>query len=123
MSDFQSKLLHVRIRVRDLERSVKFYSEVLGFEEKHRSVSPAGNDLRFLQLPGNETLIELCYTPGVELEVPEDLMHLGITVENLAEFRAKWEPTGIEFWPAEGPVNGRIYFIDDPDGYEIELLA
>ena len=60
MSEFQSRFLHTRIRVRDIDRSVSFYTEVFGFKEFRRSVSPAGNQLCFLQLPGNETLIELC---------------------------------------------------------------
>jgi lactoylglutathione lyase len=122
MSEFQSKFLHTRIRVHDLDRSVKFYSEVFGFQELRRSTSPAGNQLCFLQLPGNETLIELCYTPGVEFDFPEDIFHLAFSVPDLHEFRKKWEPTSIEFWPEEGPVNDHFYFIDDPDGYEIEVI-
>ena len=58
---FQSKFLHVRIRVHDLDRSIQFYTEVFGFKEIRRSVSPAGNNLAFIELPGNETVIELCY--------------------------------------------------------------
>lgn len=122
MSDFQSKFLHTRIRVRDLERSIKFYTEVFGFKELRRSISPAGNYLAFIQLPGNDTLIELCYTPGFEFDFPEDIFHFAISVEDLSEFRKKWEPEGIEFWPEEGPVNDAFYFIDDPDGYEIEVM-
>lgn len=122
MSEFQSKFLHTRIRIRDVERSVKFYTEVFGFTELRRSISPAGNQLIFLQLPGNETLLELCYTPGFEFSFPEDIFHLAISVESLSEFREKWEPQGIEFWPEEGPVGNHFYFIDDPDGYEIEVI-
>lgn len=122
MPDFQPKFLHTRIRVRDLDRSVKFYTEVFGFKELRRSVSPAGNQLCFIQLPGSETLIELCFTPVVEFDFPEDIFHFAFSVLDLAEFRKKWEPTGIEFWPEEGPVNDNFYFIDDPDGYEIEVM-
>ncbi|MDO8589575.1 MAG: VOC family protein [Armatimonadota bacterium] len=122
MAGFRPKFLHVRIRVRDIDRSVKFYSEVFGFKEQRRSTSPAGNQLCFLELPGNETLIELCCTPGVEFEFPEDIFHLAFSVEDLHEFRRGWEPAGIEFWPEDGPVGERFYFIDDPDGYEIEVM-
>ena len=69
MAEFQSRFLHARIRVRDMERAVKFYKGVFGFREQRRSVSPAGNQLCFLELPGNETLLELCFTPGVEFEL------------------------------------------------------
>ena len=122
MSEFRPKFLHTRIRVRDMDRSVKFYTEVFGFRELRRGVSPAGNHLCFIELPGNETQIELCFTPGVEFEFPEDVLHFAFSVEDLEQFRKKWEPAGIEFWPEDGPVDGRFYFIDDPDGYEIEVM-
>jgi len=43
-------------------------------------------------------------------------------VADLHEFRKRWEPSGIEFWPEAGPVNDAFYFISDPDGYEIEVM-
>ena len=123
MPDHQSKFLHCRIRVHDLEKSVKFYSDVIGFRKRHESISPSGHQLVFLELPGNSTLLELCYQPNSpDFAVPEDLMHFGISCPDLDEFRRRWEPEGIEFWPAEGPVSGRFYFINDPDGYEVEIL-
>ena len=123
MADFQSTFLHCRIRVRDLDRSANFYTEVLGMRELRRSTSPAGNQLCFLALPGNDTQIELCYSPDFgDLVFPEDIFHFAFSVFDLAEFRKKWEPAGIEFWPTEGPVNGHFYFIDDPNGYEIEVI-
>jgi lactoylglutathione lyase len=123
MAEFQPKFLHTRIRVKDLNKTVEFYTKLFGFSESGRHISPAGNQLCFLTLPGNETQIELAYSPdNVNFEVPEDLIHFAITVPDLEGFRKKWEPTGIEFWPDEGPVGGRFYFIDDPDGYEIEVM-
>lgn len=121
---FQSKFLHVRIRVKDLEETIRFYTEVFGFEEIRRSTSPAGNKLAFLQLPGNETLLELAWSADMaKFDFPEDIFHFAFSVPSLEEFRKKWEPRGVEFWPAEGPVNHRFYFVDDPNGYEIEVLA
>lgn len=123
MSDFTPRFLHCRIRVRDIDRSVKFYTELFGMKELRRSTSPAGNQLCFLELPGNQTQIELCYSPDFgEFDFPEDIFHFAISVQDLDDFRRRWEPEGIEFWPAEGPVNGYFYFIDDPDGYEIEVM-
>ena len=123
MSDFQSKFLHTRIRVKDMEQTIKFYTEIFGFMTSDKHISPAGNQLCFLRLTGNQTEIELAYSPDYgEFTVPEDLIHFAITVLNLDEFRKHWEPTGIEFWPADGPVNGHFYFINDPNGYEVEVM-
>jgi len=53
------KLLHTRYRVNDLERTVKFYRDVLGLEEIRRHKSPRGSELAFLKAPGSEEQIEL----------------------------------------------------------------
>ncbi len=123
MTDFQCRFLHCRIRVRYIERSIRFYSEVFGFRKVGESTSPAGNQLAFMELPGNNTLIELCYQPDApDFSFPEDIFHFAFSTPDLDGFRQRWEPEGIEFWPEDGPVGGRFYFISDPDGYEIEVL-
>ena len=123
MPEFQPKFLHCRIRVRDIDGSVEFYTQLFGFEKVRESTSPAGNRLAFLELPGNNTRIELCYQPdSPDFSFPEDIFHFAFSVPDLDAFRKRWEPEGIEFWPEDGPVNGAFYFIDDPDGYEIEVL-
>src|SRR5262245_49207682 len=58
------KLLHTRYRVNDLEKTVKFYKEVLGLEETRRHKSPRGSELVFLKAPASEELIELCCFPS-----------------------------------------------------------
>jgi len=55
------KLLHTRYRVNDLDKTVKFYKDVLGLEETRRHKSPRGSELVFMKAPGSEELIELCY--------------------------------------------------------------
>lgn len=122
-----AKLLHTRFRVSDLERSIRFYCDHLGFELRGRTDrSPAGNQLAFLRLPGNAHELELCYSPDYELKVPEDLMHIAIAVPDLIAFCGELESKGIEIWPdnwREAFQRGnKMAFIDDPDGYEIELL-
>src|SRR5690606_39720514 len=76
-SDVCSSDLHTRFRVSDLERSIRWYCDNLGFQVTRRTDrSPAGNQLAFLELPGNDHAIELCYSPDYDLKVPEDLMHI-----------------------------------------------
>jgi len=120
------KLLHTRIRVGDLERSIKFYCENLGFELRGRNDrSPAGNKLAFLRMPGSEHEIELCWSPDYDLKVPEDLMHFAIGYPDLIAKCEELEQKGIEIWPNNWRTalqETKMDFIDDPDGYEIELL-
>lgn len=121
------KLLHVRIRVSDLGRSIRWYTENLGFELQRRTArSPQGNQLAFLGLPGNEVAIELCYSPDFELAVQEDLMHFAIGVPDLAAFCDELEKKGLEIWPGKWrdklAAGSKMAFITDPDGYEVELL-
>jgi lactoylglutathione lyase len=120
-----SKLLHTRYRVNDLERTIKFYKEVLGLEETRRQKSPRGSELAFLKAPGSEELIELCYFPDSgPVQVQPDLTHLAFEVASLDEFEKHINKLGIRFsdGPHLKPDGGGIAFIDAPEGYEIELI-
>ncbi|HEX5790380.1 MAG TPA: VOC family protein, partial [Luteolibacter sp.] len=61
IDDIMIRFLHTRIRVQDLDRSIAFYSK-LGYLEKERKTSPQGNQLAFLELPGNEVFLELTWS-------------------------------------------------------------
>jgi lactoylglutathione lyase len=118
------KLLHTRYRVNDLERTVKFYRDILGLEEVRRSKSPRGSELVFLKAADSEELIEICFFPGSEsVKVQPDLTHLAFAVESLEEFAKHLAAHGLKY--SDGPTpsgNGMIAFIDAPEGYEIELI-
>ncbi len=121
------KLLHTRVRVSDLERSIKWYCDNLGFRVKSRtSRSPAGNQIAHLELEGNDHTIELTWSEDYDLNVPDDLMHFAIGVPNLMAFCEELEGKGIEIWPENWrevfPRGKKMAFITDPDNYEIELL-
>lgn len=119
------KFLHTRIRVSDLDKSIDWYSSTCGFKCTRRTdKSPAGNQLAFLELPGNEHFLELCYSPDYEVKVPEDLMHTCIGVPDLKSYCQMLEDAGVEVWPGDwkGKENFRMAFITDPDGYEVEIL-
>lgn len=122
------KFLHTRIRVSDLEKTIEFY-QTLGFELTRRNdKSPAGNQLAFMDLPGNEHFLELCYSPDFKVEFPEDLMHTALGVEDIMEYCDRVEKAGIEVWPGDWretfPTGEKkkMAFVTDPDGYEVEIL-
>src|SRR5712671_8074975 len=97
-----TKLLHTRYRLNDLERSVKFYKEVLGLEEVRRHKSPRGSELAFLKAPESEELIELCYFPASgPVKVQPDLTHLAFEVQSLEAFGKHLEKMGLEY--SDGP--------------------
>jgi lactoylglutathione lyase len=119
------KLLHTRYRINDLERTVKFYKEVLGLQEAGRHKSPRGSELVFLKAPASEELIELCYFPDSgPVQVQPDLTHLAFEVESLEDFAKHLKKLGMKYsdGPHLKPDGGGIAFIDAPEGYEIELI-
>jgi len=119
------KLLHTRYRVNDLERTIKFYREVLGLEEITRHKSPRGSELVFLKAPGSDEQIEITYFPGSgPVQVQPDLTHLAFAVDSLEEFGRHLAKHGLKY--SDGPTTtstGTVFaFIDAPEGYEIELI-
>ena len=120
-----TKLLHTRYRVDDLEKTVKFYQDVLGLEEVRRHKSPRGSELVFLKTPGSEELIELCCFPASgPVKVQPDLTHLAFQVDSLDEFGKHLAKLGLKYsdGPHLKPDGGGIAFIDAPEGYEVELI-
>jgi lactoylglutathione lyase len=120
------KLLHTRMRVNDLERTVKFYEQALGLKVSRRHTSPRGAQLAFIATPNSDEEIELCQMPAgaPSVQVQPDLMHLAFEVENLAAFESELKKKG--FALSDGPTQtgsgSVIAFIDAPEGYEIELI-
>ena len=121
------KFLHTRIRVSNLESTIAFY-ESLGFQCTGRTdKSPAGNQLAFLELSGNEHFLELCYSPDYRLKVPEDLIHTAVGYPDIIAKCDELEKKGVAIWPdgwrqkfSRG--GSKMAFVTDPDGYEVELL-
>ena len=120
------RLLHTRYRLEDLERSVRFYKEILGLEEVRRHKSPRGSELVFLKATHSEETIELCHFPSSgPVQVQPDLTHLAFEVGSLEEFGRHLERHGLKY--SDGPTyrpdgSGGFAFIDAPEGYEIELI-
>lgn len=119
------KLLHTRYRVNDLERTVKFYREILGLQEIRRHKSPRGSELVFLKAPESEELIEICHFPGSDsVQVQPDLTHLAFEVDSLEEFGKHLAKFGLKYsdGPTLRPDGSGFAFIDAPESYEIELM-
>jgi len=120
-----TKLLHTRYRVNDLERTIRFYRDVLGLKEVKRHKSPRGSELVFLKAPESPEEIEICFFPGSEpVRVQPDLTHLAFEVDSLEEFAKHLAKLGLKY--SDGPTtssSGTVFaFIDAPEGYEIELI-
>jgi lactoylglutathione lyase len=119
------KLLHTRMRVSDLDETIRFYTTVLGLDVIERKTSPRGSHLAFLKVPNSDELIELTsFPPSGPVKVQQDLVHLAFQVESLDETIASLNTQGVEI--TDGPTTtssgSRFVFIDAPDGYEIELI-
>jgi lactoylglutathione lyase len=120
------RFLHTRIRVQSLDASIAFY-EKLGYTEKERKESPEGNQLAFLELPGNDVFLELTWSENYKTTCPEDLMHTALGVNDIIAYCDRVENAGIEIWPSgwreKFSTGGRkMAFVTDPDGYEVEIL-
>lgn len=119
------KLLHTRMRVSDMDQTIRFYTDILGLEVMERKVSPRGSHLAFLKVPNSEELIELCSFPASgPVTVQEDLVHLAFEVDNLDHTVTALQEKGIPITdgPTRSSSGSRFIFIDAPDGYEIELI-
>jgi lactoylglutathione lyase len=118
--------LHVRMRVNDLDASVRFYENALGLKVSRTHLSPRGAKLVFLALPGTDAEIELCQMPAgaPAVQVQPDLMHLAFSVDDLEAFAAGLKSRGyaLSDGPARTGSGSVIAFIDAPEGYEVELI-
>ena len=127
----QGRFLHTMIRVGDLDRSVKFYTELLGMKELRRRDVPDGKyTLAFLGYgQGNaegQGEIELTYNYGVEkYEQGNAFGHLAVGVPDVAAACEAVRAGGGKVTREAGPVKFGttiIAFVEDPDGYKIELI-
>lgn len=119
------KLLHTRYRVKDLEKTVRFYTEVLGLKETRRHTSGRGSQLVFLKAPQGDEEIELCkFDESGPVVVGPDLTHLAFEVDDLEKFAEQAKAKGYPLSDGPHKTSGGsvIAFIDAPEGYEIELI-
>ncbi len=114
------KLGHTMIRVRDLDRSIEFYSGFLGLHETRRK-DLGDAILVFLGDGESDYRIELTFNKdGRDYELGSQFGHLAVHADDLDAVVAQVEAAG--WWYRKSPVPGRYIFVKDPDGYDIEIL-
>jgi len=124
-----SRFLHTMLRVGDLQRSVDFYTKLLGMKELRRRDVPDGKYTLAFVGYGDEdssSVIELTYNYGVEkYDQGTAFGHLAIGVPDVAGTCEAVRKGGGKVTREAGPVKFGttvIAFIEDPDGYKIELV-
>ncbi|NGM23753.1 lactoylglutathione lyase [Roseomonas stagni] len=125
-----SSLLHTMIRVGNLERSVDFYTRLLGMKELRRRDVPEGKyTLVFVGYAEEATgaaVVELTYNYGTEkYDLGNAFGHLAVGVPDVYGMCEALRAAGAKITREPGPVKFGttvIAFVEDPDGYKIELI-
>ncbi|MDP1531666.1 lactoylglutathione lyase [Rhodoferax sp.] len=123
------RLLHTMLRVGNLQRSIDFYTQVLGMTLLRTSENPAYKyTLAFVGYGSNpeHAELELTYNWGVDhYELGTAYGHIALAVPDAAAACAKIKAAGGKVTREAGPVQGGntvIAFVTDPDGYKVELI-
>ena len=124
------RILHTMIRVGDLDRSIRFYTEVLGMKLLRQKEYPDGEfTLAFIGYgeESENTVIELTYNWGTEkYELGEGFGHIALEVDDVYKATDEIRDRGGKIIRDAGPMNAGttiIAFVEDPDGYPIELIG
>ena len=128
MAEF--KYLHTMIRVKDLDKSLDFYTRLLGMQELRKKDFPTGDcTLAFVGYGDevNNTVIELTHNWGQEepYDLGNGFGHLALGVKDIYATCEKLANEGVSIPRPPGPMKhggSVIAFIEDPDGYKIELI-
>jgi lactoylglutathione lyase len=123
-----AKVIHTMIRVLDLDKSMKFYADVLGLVESHRLDFP-DFALVYLRNAENDVELELTLNKGRTEPYTHGTGYglVGVVVPDAAAAHAAlvargYEPAPVKEFKRGDELLARFFFIQDPDGYKIELL-
>ena len=124
------RILHTMLRVGDLQRSIDFYTQVLGMQLLRQKDYPDGQfTLAFIGY-GDEaenTVIELTYNWDTDkYDLGNGYGHIAIEVDDVYQAASDIQQCGGKILRAAGPMNAGttiIAFVEDPDGYPIELIG
>ncbi|MGH7101002.1 MAG: VOC family protein [Acetobacteraceae bacterium] len=124
-----AKLIHTMIRVRELEPSLKFYRDAFGLEVAYRLDFP---EFSLAYLRNAETEAELELTWNQDRNQPyrhgDGYGHVAFSVDDADATRRRFSELGLspremrEFRDDNGGLIARYFFVEDPDGYKIEVL-
>lgn len=124
------RILHTMLRTTNLERSVSFYTDVLGMKLLRQKDYPDGKfTLAFIGYgdESDNSVIELTYNWGVDsYDLGNAYGHIAIEVDDVYEAAAAIKARGGKILRDAGPMNAGttiIAFVEDPDGYPIELIG
>ena len=123
------RLLHTMLRVGDLQRSVKFYTDVLGMKLLRTTDRPEQKySLAFVGYDDERraSVLELTYNYGVErYDLGSAFGHVAISMPDVKAACERVRAAGGKVTREAGPVKGGtsvIAFVEDPDGYKIEFI-
>ena len=125
------QILHTMLRVGDMQRSIDFYTHILGMELLRTTDRPDQKySLAFVAFgggnKGGQTEIELTYNYGVsDYDLGSAYGHIALGVDDVVKTCERIRAAGGKVTREPGPVKGGktvIAFVEDPDGYKIELI-
>ncbi len=130
MTSSTARYLHTMLRVKNLDKSVDFYTRLMGMTELRRREVPEGKYTLVFIGYGDEashTVLELTYNWGKDdgYDLGTGFGHLAVGVADVAATCAALRAAGVKITREPGPVKFGttiIAFIEDPDGYKIELI-
>lgn len=124
------RILHTMVRVVDLEKSIKFYTDILGMKLLRKKDYPDGEfTLAFVGYgdESDEAVIELTHNWNTSSYEPGNAYgHIAIEVDDVYQACEAMKKSGGKIIRDAGPMNAGttiIAFIEDPDGYQIELIG
>ena len=119
------KMLHTSVNVKDMGRSINFYTQKLGMKlESRREIRQNNAEIAFLSIEGSNHNIELTWWKDkTDYAEGDQLDHIAFSVESMDEFMDRMRSDGVEI--AKEPYmlgTSRIAFIKDPNGIWIEII-
>ena len=124
------RILHTMIRSGNLERSIEFYTEIMGMKLLRQKDYPKGEFTNAFLGYGDESeqaALELTYNWGIEsYDMGNGFGHIALEVDDVYEATAQIKAKGGKIIRDAGPMNAGtriIAFVEDPDGYQIELIG